>query len=70
MRKAGKRRKRFPYYKVLLMDEVSLVWVDARKAAFDTMEEAKHFIAKELSNRPSRIMIVEGERSRRILKND
>ena len=68
MSKAGKRRKVFPYYKVLTMSNVSLSWVDARKEAFDTLEEAKIFITQELGDKPSRVIVVEGERSRRVLE--
>jgi hypothetical protein len=68
MGKAGKRRKDFPYYKVLTMSDVSFCWIDARKEAFDTLEAAKAFIATDLQGRPSRVLIVEGERSRRVLE--
>jgi len=50
------------------MSEKALCWVDARKEAFNSLEEAKEFIAKELAGRSSRITIIEGQRSRRILQ--
>lgn len=68
MSKAGKRRKIFPYYKVLTMSDISLSWVDARREAFDTLEEAKRFIAQNLVGKSSRVIVVEGERSRRVLE--
>lgn len=68
MGKAGKRRKVFPYYSVQTISELSFCWVDARKEGFDTLEEAKEFIANELAGRSSRVTIIEGERDRRVLE--
>jgi hypothetical protein len=67
MGQAGKRRKVFPYYTVQTISEKSFCWVDARKEAFDTLDEANDFIGKLLAGRPSRVTIIEGERSRRVL---
>lgn len=68
MGKPAKRRTIFPYYKVLTRSDVSLAWVEARKEAFNSLEEARAFIARDLAPRPGRVLIVEGERSRRVLE--
>ncbi|HEY7330342.1 MAG TPA: hypothetical protein VH592_22070 [Gemmataceae bacterium] len=67
MSKAGKWRKVFPYYKVQTMSEINHCWVDARKAAFDTLEEAKDFIRDQMASKPSRILVVEAK-TRRVLE--
>lgn len=67
MSKAGKWRKVFPYHKVQTMSETNRCWIDARKAAFDTLQEAKGFIRDHLDSKPSRILVVE-EKTRRILE--
>jgi len=53
------RRLDFPYYKVHKRDKKLLSWIDARKEAFASLEEAKRFIVEELNGEESRILVVE-----------
>lgn len=61
MPKARKWRKT-PYYKVQAYNDVMKAWQDTGKV-FDTIEEAKNYIAAELDSSAARILVV--ERSRR-----
>ena len=63
----GQRRKVFPYYKVQVFSEQALCWVDGRKAAFDSLKEARQFIRQDLVGKKGRIIVVE-ENERRVLE--
>ena len=67
MGRPSRPRKVFPYYKAQVYDDRVLAWMDARKAAFDTLQEAELFLQTEMASRRHRILIVE-ERTRRVLK--
>ena len=66
--RASARRSEFPYFKVQRIDSRVLAWMDARKEAFDTLEEARRFLAEQVAPRAARIIIVERE-GRRILED-
>jgi hypothetical protein len=65
---AGKRRKVFPYYKVQKRTPRVLAWSDARKKAFDTLEEAQAFITSQAKPDECRVLVV--ERNRRYVLNE
>jgi hypothetical protein len=65
MGKPSKPRTKFPYYKVHIYDDVKLAWIDARKEAFNTLEEAKIYIDEALPNQKARILEV-NERGRHV----
>jgi hypothetical protein len=65
MGKPSKPRTKFPYYKVHIYDDTKLAWVDARREAFNTLEEAKLYIDEALTNRKARILEV-SERGRHV----
>lgn len=67
MGKPTKRRSVFPYFKVQVRSNRLLCWVDARKEAFDSLDDAKAFIASELVKQQSRIIVVNAN-CRRILE--
>jgi hypothetical protein len=50
-----------PYYKVQVYEPEQHVWVDER-GAFDTVDEAKTYIAERLSSKTTRIMVIERRR--------
>lgn len=52
------RRTVFPYYKVQRFDDRLMTWRDARKEAFDTLPEAKSYLATLEPNVKSRIVEV------------
>jgi precorrin-4 methylase len=58
MRKLRRWRKDYPYYKVQVFDDHIASWKDERKI-FDTVEEAQQHIARKISPRTSRIVVVE-----------
>jgi hypothetical protein len=58
MGKASRPRTQFPYYKVHVLDPEKLAWVDGRKEAFESLAEAKSFIADVLQHREARIFVV------------
>jgi hypothetical protein len=60
MRKARKWRKT-PYYKVQVYNDMMKSWKDTGKV-FDTIEQAKDYIADVLISRSARIMVVERDR--------
>jgi hypothetical protein len=60
MRKARKWRKT-PYYKVQVYNDMMKAWQDTGKV-FDTMEQAKDYVAGELVLRGARIIVVERDR--------
>lgn len=62
MGRRGKRRTEFPYYKVHVYDQLDLVWRDARKIGFDSLEEAKEWIRFQDSGVQYRIMVVGREK--------
>lgn len=57
--KPSPRRKTFPYYKVYVYSECELCWVEARVAAFDTLDEARAYVLEAISPAPARIVAVE-----------
>lgn len=65
MGRISKPRSKFPYYKVHIFNNTKLVWIDARKEAFDTLQEAKLYITEKLSDQQTRILEVT-ERARRV----
>jgi hypothetical protein len=50
---------------VHIYDDTKLAWVDARREAFNTLEEAKLYIDEALTNRKARILEV-SERGRHV----
>lgn len=66
--RASARRSEFPYFKVQRIDPRVLAWMDARKEAFNTLEEARRFIAEQVAPQAARIIIVERE-GRRVLED-
>lgn len=60
-------RKEYPYYKVQVLDEIINSWKDERKP-FDTVDEAQEHIAKNISPKAARIIIVESN-GRRVLES-
>lgn len=67
MGKPSRPRSNFPYYKVHVFDKKNLAWIDARKEAFDSLNDAKLYISEKLSKRKSRILIVT-ERGRKVYR--
>lgn len=53
------RRTVFPYYKVQRFDEQLMTWRDARKEAFDTLEDAKAFVATLPSTVHFRVAVID-----------
>lgn len=68
MGKATKRRTVFPYFKAQVIDSRTLAWMDARKEAFDSLDQCRSFLATGFSGRRTRIVIVE-RGGRRVLEN-
>jgi len=62
----SKPRTQFPYYKVQLYSARQCSWVDGRKEAFDSLEDAQAYIRQQPSGQQFRILIVEAK-SRRVL---
>jgi hypothetical protein len=60
MRKARKWRKP-PYYKIQVYDDMMKSWKDTGNV-FDTIEQAKDYIAEVLFPQNARIMVVERDR--------
>ena len=60
MPKARKWRKT-PYYKIQVYNEMMKAWQDTGKV-FDTLDEAKTYIADELVSSNARIFVVERNR--------
>lgn len=58
MAKSTGPRTQFPFYKVHVYDLAKLAWVDARKFAFDSLDDAKAFIKRDLPGREARILVV------------
>ena len=61
-----KPRTKFPYYKVQSHSAQQCSWVNDRKEAFDSLEEAQAYIHQRAARRRFRIMVVE-ENGRRVL---
>lgn len=62
-------RKDFPYYKLQYFQERLQAWRDF-PPAFQTLAELNDYRLKNAAQaQPTRIMIIEGERSRRILED-
>jgi hypothetical protein len=59
MGKAARRRRVFPSYIGQIMREMNQCWVDARKAAFDTLDEARDFLRDHLAHKVGRILVIE-----------
>jgi len=51
-------RRAFPYYKVQILDRRSLSWKE-RKEGFDTLEEAREFVSRSLTDEKTRIVMVD-----------
>lgn len=64
--KARRHRRPYPYYKIQVLDEVSLTWTDLR-GVFDTVGKAREYIARKVAPQGARIMVV-GERERHVLE--
>jgi hypothetical protein len=60
-------RKEYPYYKIQIREEKFVAWKDLPKA-HQTEAEARRFIAEQCRGQTARIVIVEGDRSRRVLE--
>lgn len=58
MRKLRRWRKDYPFYKVQVFDERIASWKDERKI-FDSVEDAQQHIAKNISSRTVRIVVIE-----------
>ena len=69
MGKPSKPRTDFPYYKVHVYDTTRLAWVDARREAFDTLEDARAYIAEKLPTRQARIYEIT-ERGRHVYQGE
>jgi hypothetical protein len=67
MAKKSRPRKIFPYYKVQIVSPRQLCWIDARKKAFDSLDEAKGFIGATLTQKTWRILEVEAH-GRRVIE--
>lgn len=65
MRKPRRWRKKFPYYKVQVFNKIFQSWKDEQRA-FDSVEEAKDYIARRLSRVSTRIIVVQ-EKERYVL---
>lgn len=65
MRKPRRRRKKFPYYKIQVYNEIFKSWKDIQRA-FDTVETARDYIEKRIGPQTARIMVVE-RNARRLL---
>jgi hypothetical protein len=65
MSKSLRQRKKYPYYKIQVYDELVKVWKDERKV-FDTVEAAQGHINNALVNKSARIIVVERD-SRHVL---
>jgi hypothetical protein len=61
-----KPRSRFPYYKVQSYSEQQCSWINDRKEAFNSHEEALAYIQQHPRQSQFRILIVEA-RGRRVL---
>lgn len=59
--RARRQHRRHVYYKVQVFDDVSLTWLDEKKA-FDDVAEARQLILRQLGGRKARIMVVDGRR--------
>jgi hypothetical protein len=62
-----KPRTKFPYYKVQSHSDQQCSWVNDRKEAFDSLEDAQAYIYQQQARRRFRIMLVE-EKGRRVLE--
>lgn len=68
MPKPRRWRKNFPYYKVQIFNEIVYAWKD-EKDAFDSVDAANSYIAERAKPpRVARIVVVEGERDRHVLR--
>jgi hypothetical protein len=59
--RARRYHRRHVYYKVQIFDDVSLTWLDEKKA-FDDVLDARQLILQQLGGRKARIMVVDGRR--------
>jgi hypothetical protein len=59
--KPARQRRRGLYYRVEVYDQTSLCWLDA-PGTFGTVDEASHYITRELNGRRARIMKIDGRK--------
>jgi hypothetical protein len=59
--KPKRAHRRNTYFKVQRFDSVSLTWRD-EPSAFDELTAANDYIAKTLTGKQSRIMVIDGTR--------
>jgi hypothetical protein len=60
------RRRPEPYYKVQYRDNVTLAWMDHRKEAFDTFQEALGYLQDVTGREPLRIVEFNAGRSKTV----
>jgi hypothetical protein len=51
-------RRPYPYYKVQYFDDRSVTWRE-KKTGFDSLTEAREYVARALSIRKTRIVLVD-----------
>lgn len=53
-----RKHRPFPYFKVQVLDDLTLSWKDVQRA-FSTENEARAYIADKLTSTNARVMLVE-----------